>query len=100
MEQSYEAVRYAADGSGGEPDNGRGADGSVLVTGTLDECRAAIERTIARLATFHPDEIGTHPLAERRWSGLTGFEDADEGVVEGYHESDQEGCGGWVIRRV
>lgn len=68
---AYEAYRYAADGHAGEQ-----GDGEVIMRGTLDECRGAV---LERTTDF------------RCWDGT-------EGDIEAYHESDEEGCGGWAIR--
>jgi hypothetical protein len=83
IEPVYEAYRYAADGHAGEldPADPEMSDGAVLVRGTLEECRRAVARRIAT------------SLETARWRGL-------DGDVEAYHESDQEGCGGWAIRPV
>jgi hypothetical protein len=99
MEQMYEAVRYAADGHAGELDPADPAmsDGAVLARGSLEECRSAIMRRI--LPDLHGIGGGlmTDAEAERlrraRWSG-------PDGSIEAYHESDEEGCGGWAIRPV
>lgn len=72
----FQAYRYAADGhAGGE------GDGEVIATGTLEECRAAIAERI------------NGDLADMRWHG-------SDGDVDAYHESDEEGCGGYAIRLV
>ncbi len=89
--REYEACRYAADGHGGERsclrlDGDRvvdcGGDGEVIASGTLEHCRAII----ASLTTYAT-------LEDARWSGT-------DGDIEAYHESDEEGCGGWAIRPV
>lgn len=83
MTEAYEAVRYAADGHGGEtdPHDPTMSDGAILARGTLQECRQAIARRLDSLT-----------LDEARWPG-TGDD------IEAYHENDDEGCGGWAIRR-
>lgn len=85
---TYEAYRYAADGCAGEE-----GDGAVVATGTLEECRGAIERRNIYAAGWTLDDM--------RWSGMpAGVRTEDDpGDVEAYHESDREGCGGWAIRR-
>lgn len=72
--EKYEAYRYAADGHADEP-----GDGEVIATGTLEECRSAI------FSRLHGYSTGWY------WSGTAGD-------VEAYHESADEGCGGWAIR--
>jgi len=75
----YEAYRYAADGHAGEL-----GDGEIVETGTLDECRAAVSVAL--------ESVGWRGgFASQRWDG-------DDDDVEAYHESDEEGCGGWAIR--
>lgn len=71
---SYDLIRYAADGHAGEQ-----GDGDVVATGTLEECRAAVA------------DLVDGPVQAMRWGGT----DDD---VEAYHESMDEGCGGWAIR--
>lgn len=70
----YEAYRYAADGHAGEQ-----GDGAAVATGTIEECRQAIQARIEE------------PLDAARWDGT----DDD---VEACHESAAEGCGGYAIR--
>lgn len=70
----YEAVRYAANGHGGEV-----GDGEVIATGTIEEVRAEIASRI------------DGDLDEMRWGGT----DDD---VEAYHESRTEGAGGYAVR--
>ena len=126
MEQ-FEAVRYAADGHGGEQDPADPAmsDGSVLCTGTLDECREAIAERLGeaavpcpecRGATAHGRQAVRFDTEQGRWTvyrggwvpcpccagtglalGWSGL--SEEGDVEAYHEWWAEGCGGWAIRR-
>jgi hypothetical protein len=76
----YEAYRYAADGHGGENVPGGDSDGEVICCGDLEDCRNAVDRRIGQ-------------MDKRRWSGTN-----DD--VEAYHDSDEEGCGGYAIRRV
>lgn len=77
-DQTYVAIRYAADGHAGEA-----GDGAIIAQGTLDECREDIAARIG----------GT--LDATRWDGLQ-----EEGDIEAYHESFEEGCGGYVIRAI
>ena len=85
------AIRYAADGHHREQDPTAPSlsDGAVLVTGTLEECRAAI----ARVLRSQDPSLDDRAIASRRWTG--GEED-----IEAYHEADWQGCGGWVIQQV
>ena len=69
---AYEIVRYAADGHAGEP-----GDGDVLT----------IVRTLAEAREWIREQHGEL----ERWAGM----DDD---IEAYHESADEGCGGWAIR--
>lgn len=85
MEETFEAVRYAADGHAGEP-----GDGDIIATGSLEECRAEIQRRTIAGALRGNTWSGS--LLSLCWSGT----DDD---IEAYHESDEEGCGGWAIRR-
>jgi|GEM_PF-5011614 len=81
MAEEFEAVRYAADGHAGEQDPIPGrTDGEIVARGTLAEC---VERIAA---------LCGHGWSGRCWPG-TGDD------VEAYHESADEGCGGWAIRR-
>jgi hypothetical protein len=86
QEARFEAVRYAGEG-GGEvyPDDPRRSDGAVIAAGTLEECRQEILAEARRLG-----------LQAERWRPLDGMDDA----VEAYHDSPDEGCGGWLIRRI
>lgn len=74
MTDVYEAYRYAADGHAGEE-----GDGRIIATGTLEDCREAVAQMIG----------GT--MDAMRWGG-------SDDDVEAYHESDDEGCGGYAIR--
>lgn len=104
--ETFEAVRYAADGHAQELDPAIPAlsDGAILATGSLEECRQAIaemvgardeRRAVLSGRSYAQDPAGarTAILDHYRWSGT----DDD---IEAYHESDDEGCGGWAIRRV
>ena len=75
--KTFEAVRYADAGHAGEP-----GDGAVIAKGTLAECRKEI-------ALRHKGYFG-YTMARAQWSGT-------DGDVEAYHESAEEGCGGWAI---
>ena len=77
---NYVAITYAVDGHG-EPSE-------IVCTGTLDECREAVIKRLSR-------NWGNKATEVYRWSGLS-----DDGDVEAYHESDDEGCGGVAIRLV
>lgn len=76
----YEAVRYAADGCAGEVNPVGDSDNEVICTGTLEECRDAISQRVGQ-------------MDDRRWDG-------GDNDVEAYHESDEEGCGGYAIRKI
>jgi len=91
MEQTYEAYRYAADGHAGEP-----GDGEIIATGTLAHCR---EQIAMLLGAPHAEGFARDltVLDGHRWSGLQDDE-AGKDDIEAYHESDEEGCGGWAIR--
>lgn len=80
MTTRYEAVRYAADGHTGEIIPNGDSDGEVIWSGDLDDCRSAISRRVG-------------DMDSRRWDG--GDDD-----IEAYHDSDEEGCGGYSIRRI
>ena len=77
---TYEAVRYAADGHQGEVVPYGDSDNEVIWSGDLEECRNAIAKRIGQMDS-------------RRWDG--GNDD-----IEAYHDSEDEGCGGYAIRRV
>lgn len=78
--EMYEAVRYAADGHSGEINPTGDSDNEVICTGTLEECRDAISQRIGQ-------------MDGRRWDG-------GDNDVEAYHDSDEEGCGGYAIRKM
>lgn len=83
MAETYEAIRYAADGHAGEASVWEGyTDGEVVERGTLEAVRTAVAQCLPE---------GRPSMDRLRWSGA-------DGDVEAYHESDDEGCGGWVIR--
>jgi hypothetical protein len=77
---NYQAVRYAADGCAGEQVPYGDSDNEVICTGDLEDCRTAISQRVGQ-------------MDKRCWSG--GDDD-----LEAYHDSDEEGCGGYAIRRV
>ena len=87
--ERYEAVRYAAEGCQGEVVPGGDSDGDVIATGSIEECREAIA-----------ERVGAHRMAGLRWGGMSEDWDGNgaTGDVEAYHESDEDGCGGWAIR--
>jgi RecJ-like exonuclease len=103
----YEAVRYAADGHAGEWDPlGVMTDGAVLARGSLQEVRQAI---LARIESVpcpacRGEGASQCPACHGSGSALWWYgESPDETgatVVEAYHESMHEGCGGWYIRAV
>lgn len=80
MKQAYEAYRVAADGMAGEQVPGGDDDGAVIATGTIEECREAIEH-----------RLGADNMLGLQWAG-------GEGDVEAYYDSEDEGCGGYHIR--
>ena len=84
MDAKFKIVRYAADGSQGEPDNGHGADGATVATATtLRYARCEVRRI-----------LGVRTLSGLRWGG-------GEESVEAYHEHrTRVGCGGYSIERV
>ncbi|HEY8343332.1 MAG TPA: hypothetical protein VIK75_10140 [Calditerricola sp.] len=77
MTKLYEVRYYAPDG------HGTPADDTVITVGTLEECR----REIRDMIGAYYDDPGC------KWDGL-------DGDVEAYHESAEEGCGGYAIRPV
>jgi hypothetical protein len=84
----YEAVRFSSlGGRGVDPADPLLSDGAVIARGSLTECRAAVQAEARRLG---------HRAV--RWADLD--DDDVENVVEAYNDGPEEGCGGWVIRRV
>tara|TARA_Y100000588_G_scaffold347330_1_gene396051 strand:+ start:1980 stop:2570 length:591 start_codon:yes stop_codon:yes gene_type:complete len=80
---TFIAQSYGPDGSSDE-------DMKVIFSGSLDGCMAA--------AAAH---IGLDELPENlRWSGEYMGGNEPEDVVMGWHESEQEGCGGGIIYRI
>lgn len=117
MDKIYEVYRYAGDGCAGGQE-----DGKVIATGTVEECRWAIidcvEDSACPSCCGRPGRTnrdvrfdagrgqwmvyrgGWYPCEDclgtgiaRRWGG-TGDD------IEAYHESNEEGCGGWAIRLI
>lgn len=82
---SYQVIRYAADGHQGEIDPlGTYTDGAVVhEAGTLKEARAWIR------------ERGGGVFG--RWDGQM-WDEHDPEILEAWHESLEEGCGGYLIR--
>lgn len=74
MERKYAVVRYDGDG---------GSNMEQVTDGSLEWCREYIASRID----------GT--LDANRWEGLP-----EDGDIEAYHESAEEGCGGYTINHV
>lgn len=82
----YSVTYYAPDGSAGGVSVGphqEDAGERLAEDVTLDEARTIIERRLA--GHIDPDDA--------RWGGLS-----EHGDIEAYHESADEGCGGYAIR--
>lgn len=76
MKRQYRVSYYGPDGTGGKPYDPPAPDGETF--GTLEAARAAIREALGGKT------YGT-------WSG------GDDSMVEAWHESDVEGCGGYAI---